>query len=62
MRGESEGLYDVPCEDRQRVLQAEATLERAAKDAVKLAKEGQFRRAVQRLEMAVMADGSPETV
>eukprot|EP00976_Prorocentrum_cordatum_P008476 169039-Prorocentrum_minimum.AAC.1 len=28
MRGEWEGLYDVPCEDRQRVMQSEVTLER----------------------------------
>ena len=44
-----------------RVL-AEVTLERAAKDARKLAKAGEFRRAVQRLELACMAPPTPETV
>ena len=66
LRGEWEELLMGPggsARGRQpeRVL-AEVTLERAAKDARKLAKEGEFRRAVQRLQLAHLAPPTAETV
>ena len=66
LRGEWEELLMGPrgaARGRQpeRVL-AEVTLERAAKDACRLAKEGEFRRAVQRLQLAHLAPPTAETV
>lgn len=61
LRGEWEQLVRAPGEPQQRV-QAEVTIERAAKDAAKLVKEGQFRRAVQRLELAHLAQPNAATV
>eukprot|EP00959_Pyramimonas_sp_CCMP1952_P363497 7611894-Pyramimonas_sp.AAC.1 len=65
LRGEWEVLcaeVEAEVESSPVRVRAGVTLERAARDARRLAMEGQFRRAVQRLELAHLAPPTPATV